>query len=226
MAAALCLGAVIGAERQWRQRIAGLRTNALVAVGAAGFVIFSQLVPGEVSPTRVAAQVVSGIGFLGAGVIFRQGADVKGLNTAATLWCSAAAGVLAGIGALAHAALFTALVVAIHMLLRPLVKAIRARFLEPRPGDAAGASAFHLHLLCPIDVMPALRQALAEGLEALPDGAVIRLGGTALASGGAEIEAEFTARPPAAAGIEALLAGLSARHAVTAARWRADVAQD
>ncbi|HYF07389.1 MAG TPA: MgtC/SapB family protein, partial [Acetobacteraceae bacterium] len=56
---ALLLGAAIGAERQWRQRLAGLRTNALVALGSAGFVVFSQLVPGEVSPTRVAAQVVS-----------------------------------------------------------------------------------------------------------------------------------------------------------------------
>src|SRR5262245_48695498 len=66
---ALLLGAVIGFERQWRQRMAGLRTNALVAIGACGFVVFSATVSGEESPTRVAAQIVSGIGFLGAGVI-------------------------------------------------------------------------------------------------------------------------------------------------------------
>jgi putative Mg2+ transporter-C (MgtC) family protein len=87
LAVALGLSAVIGFERQWRNRLAGLRTNTLVALGAASFVIFEQLIPGESSPTRVAAQVVSGIGFLGAGLIFREGLSVRGLNTAATLWC-------------------------------------------------------------------------------------------------------------------------------------------
>src|SRR6202049_3808827 len=98
LAVALSLSAVIGFERQWRNRLAGLRTNTLVALGAASFVTFSALVPGDASPTRVAAQVVSGIGFLGAGLIFREGLSVRGLNTAATLWCSAAVGVVAGAG--------------------------------------------------------------------------------------------------------------------------------
>jgi putative Mg2+ transporter-C (MgtC) family protein len=98
LAVATVLSATIGFERQWRQRLAGLRTNSLVAIGAASFVIFASLIPGEASPTRVAAQVVSGIGFLGAGLIFREGMSVRGLNTAATLWCSAAIGVLAGAG--------------------------------------------------------------------------------------------------------------------------------
>ena len=122
---ALSCGAVIGSERQVRQRMAGLRTNALVALGAAGFVIFSQLVPNEVSPTRVAAQVVSGIGFLGAGIIFRDGFNVHGLNTAATLWCSAAVGLVAGIGAWEYALLLTACVVFVNLGLRPLVKFLK-----------------------------------------------------------------------------------------------------
>lgn len=122
LAVALGCGAMIGSERQVRQRMAGLRTNALVALGAAGFVIFSQLVPNEVSPTRVAAQVVSGIGFLGAGIIFRDGFNVHGLNTAATLWCSAAVGLVAGIGAWSYALLLTAGVVFVNLGLRPLVK--------------------------------------------------------------------------------------------------------
>ena len=95
---ATLMGAAIGFERQWRQRMAGLRTNTLVAIGAASFVIFEGLFPDDGSPTRVAAQVVSGIGFLGAGTIFREGLHVTGLNTAATLWCSAAVGLLAGSG--------------------------------------------------------------------------------------------------------------------------------
>ena len=122
---ALACGAVIGSERQVRQRMAGLRTNALVALGAAGSVIFSQLVPNEVSPTRVAAQVASGIGFLGAGIIFRDGFNVHGLNTAATLWCSAAVGVIAGIGAWDYALVLTGLVVFVNLGLRPLVKFLK-----------------------------------------------------------------------------------------------------
>ena len=94
LAVAVVLGSAIGFERQWRHRLAGLRTNTLVALGAASFVVFEALVPDESSPTRIAAQVVSGVGFLGAGVIFREGLNVRGLNTAATLWCSAAVGVL------------------------------------------------------------------------------------------------------------------------------------
>src|ERR1700724_2716673 len=98
LAMATLLGACIGFERQWRQRMAGLRTNTLVAIGAASFVIFEGLFPDDGSPTRVAAQVVSGIGFLGAGIIFREGVSGTGLNTAATLWCSGAVGLLAGSG--------------------------------------------------------------------------------------------------------------------------------
>lgn len=122
---ALGCGAVIGSERQVRQRMAGLRTNALVALGAASFVIFSGLYPDEVSPTRVAAQIVSGIGFLGAGIIFRDGFNVHGLNTAATLWCSAGVGMMAGHGAWKHAVLLTAMVVFVNLGLRPLVKLLK-----------------------------------------------------------------------------------------------------
>jgi len=127
MFVALGCGAVIGSERQMRQRMAGLRTNALVALGAASFVIFSQLFPHEVSPTRVAAQVVSGIGFLGAGIIFRDGFNVHGLNTAATLWCSAGVGMMAGTGAVPFAALLTGMVVFVNLGLRPLVKWLKKR---------------------------------------------------------------------------------------------------
>src|SRR6202022_2528249 len=124
LAAATLLGASIGFERQWRQRMAGLRTNTLVAIGAASFVIFAGLFPDEGSPTRVAAQVVSGIGFLGAGIIFREGLQVTGLNTAATLWCSAAVGMLAGAGYPLHAALATSFVILVNLTLRPLVRII------------------------------------------------------------------------------------------------------
>jgi putative Mg2+ transporter-C (MgtC) family protein len=125
-ALALVLGAAVGLERQWRQRTAGLRTNALVALGAALFELFAVLLSGArgVDPTRIAAYVVSGIGFLGAGVILRDGIHVRGINTAATIWCSAAVGVLAGAGYIPAAAIAAALVLTAHLGLRPIAQRI------------------------------------------------------------------------------------------------------
>jgi uncharacterized membrane protein YhiD involved in acid resistance len=105
---------------QWRQRGAGLRTDALVSIGASAFVTLSALMPGEDSPTCIAAQVVSGIGFLGAGVILREGLNIRGMNTAGTLWCSAAVGALAGSGFSAVAGITTAVVVMTNTALRSL----------------------------------------------------------------------------------------------------------
>jgi putative Mg2+ transporter-C (MgtC) family protein len=92
LGAAFILGTLIGAERQYRQRGGGLRTHVLVAVGAATFVDIGMHLNGNAGATQIIAYVVSGVGFLGAGVIMKQGSNVWGLNTAATLWCSAAVG--------------------------------------------------------------------------------------------------------------------------------------
>ena len=116
-------GALIGIERQWRARRAGLRTNALVAAGATLFVLYAAATT-DSSPTRVASYVVSGIGFLGGGVILREGVNVRGLNPAATLWCSAAIGVLAASGNLLFAFIGTCSVIAIHLFGRPLGRLI------------------------------------------------------------------------------------------------------
>jgi putative Mg2+ transporter-C (MgtC) family protein len=119
LAVGLGCGALIGIERQWQARRAGLRTNALVATGATLFVLYA-VATNDSSPTRVASYVVSGVGFLGGGVILREGFNVRGLNTAATLWCSAAVGVLAAGGHLLFALIAAVTVVLTHLLGRPL----------------------------------------------------------------------------------------------------------
>ena len=124
---ALVLGAALGVERQFRGHPAGLRTNALVCVGAGFFVSLTGLMNDTASPTRIASYIVSGIGFIGGGVILREGFNVRGMNTAATLWCSAAVGTLAGAGFPGHAAIATAVVLAIHLGLRPLASWIDER---------------------------------------------------------------------------------------------------
>jgi putative Mg2+ transporter-C (MgtC) family protein len=117
---ALAMGVAIGVERQINQHPAGLRTNALVCVGAALFVSLTKLLGDVDSPTRIASYIVSGIGFLGGGVILRDGLNVKGLNTAATLWCTAAIGTLAGAGFPLHSLIGTITVLSVHLGLRPV----------------------------------------------------------------------------------------------------------
>lgn len=123
---ALLMGLAIGLERQFRRNPAGLRTNALVCVGAALFVSLAVLLDDRQSPTRMASYVVSGVGFLGGGIILRDGLTVKGIDTAATLWCSAAIGALVGSGFVLHGLVATATVLALNLLLRPVSRRIDA----------------------------------------------------------------------------------------------------
>jgi putative Mg2+ transporter-C (MgtC) family protein len=120
LVAAVLLGAAIGLERQLRRHPAGLHTNALVALGSAAFVVAGTLVGDPTGPARVAGQVVTGIGFLCAGVIIHQGATIRGINTAATVWCACSVGVLAGLGLTLWAILVAVLVVVANVLLHYL----------------------------------------------------------------------------------------------------------
>ncbi|PLP57897.1 methyltransferase [Mesorhizobium loti] len=161
LAAAFVLGTLIGAERQYRQRTAGLRTNVLVAVGAAAFVDLAQRIAGTTEAVRVISYVVSGIGFLGAGVIMKEGMNVRGLNTAATLWCSAAVGACAGTDMIAEAALLTVFVLAGNTLLRPLVNMINRIPIDDRATEAT----YEVSVLSSRDAMPDMRDLLVERLE-------------------------------------------------------------
>jgi len=130
LCAAFILGGLIGLERQYRQRTAGLRTNILVAVGAAIFVDAGNRLTGHDGAVHIMAYVVSGIGFLGAGVIMREEGNVRGINTAATLWASGAVGACAGADLLLEASLATIFILAANTLLRPVVSFINQQPLD------------------------------------------------------------------------------------------------
>ncbi len=128
IALALVLGAIVGFEREWAARPAGLRTHMMVAAGSAIFTVAGIYgFPGS-DPSRIAAQVVTGIGFLGAGTILRTESGVRGLTTAAGIWFVAAVGVMAGAGMYLLAAAGTIVVVAVMAVLRRPEKAIEVRF--------------------------------------------------------------------------------------------------
>jgi putative Mg2+ transporter-C (MgtC) family protein len=216
LASALALGAAIGMERQWRQRLAGLRTNTLVALGAASFVVFAATFPDEISPTRVAAQIVSGIGFLGAGIIFREGFNVRGLNTAATLWCAAVVGMLAGAGEFALAIAVAGCVVFVNLALRPL-----SRLLDRQPIQTTELSRnYSVEIVCRGAQEAHVRALMLQGF------ATSGLHLTALDSENIEDtdRVEVTARVHgegvAPAALEQIVGRLSLEPAVTAARWQ------
>ena len=207
-----------GAERQWRQRLAGLRTNTLVALGAASFVVFSAIYPDEISPTRVAAQIVSGIGFLGAGIIFREGFNVRGLNTAATLWCSASVGMLAGAGAWDFAALMTGMVVFVNLALRPLVQRLNRQPIE----STELTRNYEVEIVCRSAQEAHVRALLLNGFA---EGGLHLTGLESRDiedSDRVEVTAEANAEGTTDAAMETIVGRLSLEPAVTAARWRVD----
>ena len=131
LALAAALGGAIGLEREYRRKPAGLRTNILIALGSALFSVLSfELGAATGSPDRIAAQIVTGIGFLGAGAILRSGESVHGLTTAATIWVNAAIGMAAGLGSYALAVGSTAITLVVLAFL-PMIE----RRFERRGGD-------------------------------------------------------------------------------------------
>ncbi|MCB0639626.1 MAG: MgtC/SapB family protein [Lewinella sp.] len=117
LGAALLAGLLVGLEREWKHKNAGLRTNTLVAVGSAIYVMISVDVAATAEmadATRVIGQVVTGVGFLGAGVILHRGQNVRGLTTAAGIWCSAAVGCLAGLGLFAETGITTGAIIIVN----------------------------------------------------------------------------------------------------------------
>ena len=118
---AMALGYLIGLEREWHGKVVGTRTISLIAIGSALYVLMSPSIIGG-DNSRVIAQVVSGIGFLGAGIIFKHGDTVKGLTTAATVWCAAAIGCLCGCGMFAEAVVGTVAVMTVNLLFKHLHK--------------------------------------------------------------------------------------------------------
>ncbi|MFB4390700.1 MULTISPECIES: MgtC/SapB family protein [unclassified Pseudomonas] len=216
---ALLLGALIGAERQLRQRLTGLRTNALVSTGACLFMLITEAVPGMApsDASRIAAYVVSGIGFLGGGVIMRDGFNVRGLNTAATLWCTAAIGVLCSLGLLLEAALGTSMVLCANILLRELSQRLDRQDVLPA---SEVEQRFEVSIVCRAEDEIQVRSLLLHTLgdpslrlqslhsEDLPDPSRL------------EVRAELVGTPQAPSQLERMVSRVSLEKGVSAVRWQ------
>ncbi|MGS0626244.1 MULTISPECIES: MgtC family protein [Photorhabdus] len=213
---AMCFGALIGAERQWRQRMAGLRTNALVATGAAVFIL-SSITTSPDSAGRIAAQVVSGIGFLGAGVIMREGMNIRGLNTAATLWCSAGIGVLCGLGQYWLAAMATVIILCANILLREAAQRIN---LHPRQQTADLIQCYRIHVVCDSNDGILVRTLVLQAL----NGVAVRLQSLSFTDmiqpGKLEVCIEVLATSTEQKEVEAIVSRMSLEKSVSSINWK------
>jgi putative Mg2+ transporter-C (MgtC) family protein len=215
---ATLLGVAIGVERQWRSRMAGLQTMALVSMGAALFLVLGAYTfHRDTDPTRVAAQIVTGVGFLGAGVIMKQGLSVTGLNTAATLWATSAVGALAGAWMWREAIAGAVVIVAGNSLLYPLglrmdrVKSRAGREIPPAEYilDVVGDSAHEAEIRTRI-----VRAVAQPGLQ-------LRSIGSSPATTGDQVQlrAELLAVPRDDSLLENAVSELGLEPQVRSARW-------
>jgi uncharacterized membrane protein YhiD involved in acid resistance len=157
LAVALAFGSIIGVEREWRQKHAGLKTMALVALGAAAFAMMSDTFgPDNHNPGQIAAAVVGGIGFIGAGVIMHRGLTVQGVTTAATLWADASVGVAAGLGQYPLAVVLTGGIVIVQVM----VRRFENRMLRQR--RETGLGRIELRVECDHDALHMVNSTLAE----------------------------------------------------------------
>ncbi len=215
---ATALGLAIGVERQWRSRMAGLQTMALVSMGSALYVILGAYgFNRDVDPTRVVAQIVTGVGFLGAGVIMKQGSSVTGLNTAATLWATAAVGALAGAWAWREAVAGAVIIVAANGFLYPL--AARMDRLHFQAGREMTPVCYILEVVGRRDAEAVIRSKLIEAIT-VPG---FMLTSLARRDADAQNEVVFNAEVAAAerhdVRLESAVRALSAESVVSAVRW-------
>jgi putative Mg2+ transporter-C (MgtC) family protein len=217
LAVAAILGVAIGFERQWRQRSAGLQTSSLVSVGAALFTLLDAII-GAGDSTRIVAGIVTGVGFIGGGVILRTGLGISGLNTAATIWASAAVGALAGFGLWREAALGAGGIIFLNLVLTPLAEAIDVRAREHQ----AGETIYKLEVTCDAESQPAVGAAI---LAAISESALSLQSLTRhhADDGRMELRAEIFARKPVDASIEKLSTQLLAMPGVVRTHWRSAV---
>jgi putative Mg2+ transporter-C (MgtC) family protein len=219
---ALLLGVAIGLERQWRQRMAGLRTNALVALGAALFCSLTELLDARANPTQIAAYIVSGTGFLAGAVIFKENFSVRGLNTAATLWATAAVGTLVGSGFFVEAAIGAAGVLSANIVLRPIVQRINRQ-----PFDETELSReFTIRVTCDGSKESTVRALLLGRIKDAAPIVLRSIESRDIEDGDVEVVASVVAARGAELELERIVGRLSLERAISAASWRVGALTD
>jgi putative Mg2+ transporter-C (MgtC) family protein len=200
-----------------RQRSAGLRTNALVATGTSLFIIITPLIGPGANQTQIAAYVVSGIGFLAGGVIFKERLSVSGLNTAATLWCTAAVGALAGYGFYFEGTIGVIAILISNIALRPVVRRINRR-----PADGSELiSSYEISAVCRVSVDDRVRSAMIAAVRGASMSLVAVYTEDRESTDRVHVTADVSATGRPDARLEKIVSKIGVEPGVFAVSWRA-----
>lgn len=220
---AAVLGSIIGFERQWTRHRAGILTNVIVCIGSFSFTSFGYLVSGgNTDLTRIAAQVVSGIGFLGAGVIIRDGGNVKGLNTAATVWASAAVGILCCLENICFAMFVASIIVVLHLILHPISDKIDKMKKYEKTKNFKNEKLYKISVICPDEFEYEVRKNIMHIIKNESEALLHTLESTNAGETNTKIRAFITTKTDNDVLIESLLTKVGKTEEIISAGWKVE----
>lgn len=226
MVVAGVLGGIVGLERQWSRHQAGILTTLIVSLGSYAFTAFGYLLSdASVDLTRIAAQVVSGIGFLGAGVILREGGNVRGLNTAATVWASASIGILCCLNNLTYACLIAASIILFHLILHPVSDFLaQKRKYEKSEKKKNVETYYKISVSCPEEYELEIRKSIMSIIKNEPDALLHNMESTndTDQKGIKKIRAYITTKKDNDTLIESIIMKVGKNEEIISAGWKID----
>lgn len=221
MVIAAALGAAIGIERELTKHYAGMVTNIIVCIGAFGFTSFSCLVnDSNTDLTRIAAQIVCGIGFLGAGVILSDGTKVKGINTAATIWAAAAVGILCCLDKVWFAVALAAMVLLAHLIIHPVSEAIAKQRQYNKVKNANEEAFYHISVVCIESSAMHVKEKLIGHIKGLDDVLLRKLETAALDDGNVKVRAEISMKKKNNETVEEIITYIAAGKNIVSTGWK------
>lgn len=221
LALAIVLGFVVGFERQWTKHQAGILTNVIVCVGAYAYTAFSCMALGnDNDTTRVAAQVVSGIGFLGAGLIIRDGAKVSGLSTAATIWTTAAIGILCTLDNIYYAVIVAAAIVIVHLVLHPFSDYINKKSHYNKDRRDRAETMYKISILCKESSEIDIRSHLIKTIREKNDVLLHNLESNDEVNGDVKIKAYITTAKKNNDVVESIIVHIGKDEGIISAGWK------
>lgn len=220
LAIAILLGFLVGLERQWTKHQAGILTNVIVCVGAYAYTAFSFVInQNDTDLTRVAAQVVSGVGFLGAGLILRDGTNIRGLSTAATIWTTAAIGILCTLPNIAYAVIVALAIVVLHLVLHPLSSKINKLRSYDKEKRAKSECLYKISVTCADNCEVDIRAHLMSALKDSRDIILHNLESSDTDDGNTKIRAYVSAAKKNDEAIESILNRIGKDEGIIRAGW-------
>lgn len=222
MMIAILLGALIGTERQLTKHYTGIITTIIVCVGSFAFASFAFLVGDANSDvTRIAAQIVSGIGFLGAGVILSDGTKVKGINTAATVWASAAVGILCCIDKIWFAVAVALAILITHLVLHPVTEYIdKKQRYDKKKSQKAEETFYRISIICDEDHAPEIKEKLIKKIRETENVLLRKLQTGGQTDGNVKIKADISTKAKDNELVESLIVYLGTNNDIISAGWK------